>query len=128
MTAARQAGYRPGLVDLGTGLISREIFVNDEIYREEQERIFARAWLLPLGMKARFLTPATSLFAAWERNRLSSAAIAKKEKGPRLSGFLPPSRHEGVPVRRRQHTAFHMSLPCVELFDRWKTGRGSAFT
>ena len=27
--------YRGGLVDLGTGLISREIFVNEEIYAEE---------------------------------------------------------------------------------------------
>ncbi len=38
-------GYRPGLVDLATGQISREIFVNDDIYAEEQERVFARSWL-----------------------------------------------------------------------------------
>ena len=38
-------GYRPGLVDLTTGQISREIFVNDDIYAEEQERVFARSWL-----------------------------------------------------------------------------------
>ena len=38
-------GYRSGLVDLRVGEISREIFVNEEIYAEEQERIFARAWL-----------------------------------------------------------------------------------
>jgi hypothetical protein len=37
--------YRGGLVDLGTGLISREIFVNEEIYAEELERVFPRAWL-----------------------------------------------------------------------------------
>ena len=39
------AGYRRGLVNLNKGQISREIFVSDEIYREEQERLFARAWL-----------------------------------------------------------------------------------
>ena len=44
MTAGEQ-GYRPGLVDVSTGQISREIFVNEEIYREELERLFARAWL-----------------------------------------------------------------------------------
>ena len=33
MMTARTQGYRPGLVDLGTGQISREIFVNEEIYR-----------------------------------------------------------------------------------------------
>jgi len=39
------SGYRHGLVDLAVGRISREIFVNESIYREEQERVFARAWL-----------------------------------------------------------------------------------
>src|SRR5262245_45934623 len=45
MAMNRRQGYRPGLVDLGAGEISREIFVNEDIYAEEQERIFARAWL-----------------------------------------------------------------------------------
>ena len=45
MMTARNIGYRPGLVDLASGQISREIFVNSEIYAEEQEKIFARAWL-----------------------------------------------------------------------------------
>src|SRR5277367_4920930 len=38
-------GYRPGLVDIASGQISREIFVNDDIYAEEKERVFARSWL-----------------------------------------------------------------------------------
>ena len=38
-------GYRPGMVDLQSGRISREIFVNDAIYRQELERLFTRAWL-----------------------------------------------------------------------------------
>jgi phenylpropionate dioxygenase-like ring-hydroxylating dioxygenase large terminal subunit len=46
MATARTSSYRPGLVDLAAGQISREIFVNDEIYQEELERVFARAWLL----------------------------------------------------------------------------------
>ena len=37
-------GYRPGLVDLASGTISREIFVNEAIYAEELERVFARSW------------------------------------------------------------------------------------
>jgi outer membrane protein assembly factor BamB len=45
MVAARTSGYRTGLVDTATGQISREIFVNDEIYQEELERVFTRAWL-----------------------------------------------------------------------------------
>ena len=33
------------LVDTDSGLISRRIFIDDEIYQEELERIFARCWL-----------------------------------------------------------------------------------
>src|SRR5262249_37711048 len=42
---ATNQGYRPGLVNMAAGQISREIFVNEEIYQEEQERLFARVWL-----------------------------------------------------------------------------------
>ena len=45
MAITERQGYRPGLVDLRLGEISREIFVNEEIYAQEQERVFARAWL-----------------------------------------------------------------------------------
>src|SRR5207244_4461256 len=37
--------YRPGMVDLKAGRLSREIFVSDAIYHAELERLFARAWL-----------------------------------------------------------------------------------
>jgi len=38
------SGYRSGMVDLRSWEVSREIFVNEQIYAEELERIFARAW------------------------------------------------------------------------------------
>ena len=44
MVTAQRLGYRRGLVDPDRR-ISREIFVNDEIYWEEPERVFARSWL-----------------------------------------------------------------------------------
>ena len=34
-----------GLVDIERGIISREMFVNEEIDRREQEQVFAHAWL-----------------------------------------------------------------------------------
>ena len=34
------------LVDLENGHVGREIFVNEAIYQQEQEQIFARTWLL----------------------------------------------------------------------------------
>jgi len=33
------------LIDMTAGEISREIFVNEELYQQEKEKIFARAWL-----------------------------------------------------------------------------------
>ena len=33
------------LLDLENGEISRELFVNEDIYRAEQEHLFSRAWL-----------------------------------------------------------------------------------
>ncbi len=49
MATARKSrsknGHSDSLVDLDAGLISREVFVNPEIYAQEQEQLFARAWL-----------------------------------------------------------------------------------
>ncbi len=33
------------LVNLETGVVSRDIFVDEDIYQREQEQIFARTWL-----------------------------------------------------------------------------------
>jgi phenylpropionate dioxygenase-like ring-hydroxylating dioxygenase large terminal subunit len=33
------------LVDTERGIVSREIFVNDGLFADEQEKLFARAWL-----------------------------------------------------------------------------------
>ena len=38
-------GSLVGLVDVDRGVVSREIFVSEEIYRQELEQVFARAWL-----------------------------------------------------------------------------------
>ena len=44
------------LVDLEKGHISREIFVNEAIYQQEQEQIFARTWLF-VGHESQVTTP-----------------------------------------------------------------------
>ena len=38
-------GSLDGLVDIERGIVSREIFVSEEIYRQELDQVFARAWL-----------------------------------------------------------------------------------
>lgn len=45
MATKTKGRFVDGLVDLKSGQISREIFVNEEIYAEEQEQVFTRAWL-----------------------------------------------------------------------------------
>ena len=55
MTAGEH-GYRSGLVDLAKGQLSRELFVNDEIYQQELERVFARAWLF-VGHESQIANP-----------------------------------------------------------------------
>ena len=45
MARATKRNGMNGLVDVHTGLISREIFVNEAIYQQEQEQVFTRAWL-----------------------------------------------------------------------------------
>ena len=61
-------GYRNGLVDPNAGRISREIFVNEEIYRQELERLFARAWLF-VGHESQIPKPGDSLSRGWARSR-----------------------------------------------------------
>jgi phenylpropionate dioxygenase-like ring-hydroxylating dioxygenase large terminal subunit len=95
MTAARQAGYRPGLVDLGSGLISREIFVNDEIYREEQERIFARAWLY-LGHESQIPNPDDFFVSSMGEE----SVILCRDRAGQIRAFLNSCRHRGMKVCR----------------------------
>ena len=45
MAVTFQPSAYSGMVDRDQGMVSREIFVNADIYAEEQERIFTRAWL-----------------------------------------------------------------------------------
>ena len=57
----RAGGRRPGF-------ISREIFVNEEIYRQEQEQVFARAWLF-IGHESQIPGPGDFFGRPWARSR-----------------------------------------------------------
>ena len=63
-----------GLVDLTAGEISREIFVNEEIYPEEMEQVFGRAWLF-VGHESQVPNPGDFVVSAMgEESRSSCAA------------------------------------------------------
>jgi phenylpropionate dioxygenase-like ring-hydroxylating dioxygenase large terminal subunit len=95
MTTARSTGYRSGLVDLKSGQISREIFVNEEIYAEEQEKIFARSWLF-VGHESQIPNPGD--FAASAMGE--EAVIMCRDRAGEVHVFLNSCRHRGMKVCR----------------------------
>ena len=95
MMTARTQGYRPGLVDLGTGQISREIFVNEEIYREELERVFARAWLF-VGHESQIPNPGDFFVSGMGEE----SVILCRDRASQIHVFLNSCRHRGMKVCR----------------------------
>ena len=57
------------IVNLDEGQISREIFVNEDIYAQEQEQVFSRKPGSSWATKRRFPSRATTSFPAWARSR-----------------------------------------------------------
>ena len=55
------------MIDTERGNISREIFVSPELYREELEKLFTRAWLF-VGHESQIPSLATSSSPAWARS------------------------------------------------------------
>jgi phenylpropionate dioxygenase-like ring-hydroxylating dioxygenase large terminal subunit len=92
-------GAKPGslgsLVDIDRGIVSREIFVNDEIYRRELEQVFARAWLF-VGHESR--VPRAGDYLASSMGEES--VILCRDRGGRVHVFLNSCRHRGMKVFR----------------------------
>ncbi len=92
---AHIAGYRPGLVDLASGQVSREIFVNDEIYAQEQERVFARAWLF-VGHESQIPNPGDYFVSRMGEE----SVILTRDRAGAAHVFLNSCRHRGMKVCR----------------------------
>src|SRR6266436_2190782 len=95
MAAARISGYRTGLVDMATGQISREIFVNDEIYQEELERVFTRAWLF-VGHESQIPNPGDFFVSSMGEE----SVILCRDRAHKARVFLNSCRHRGMKVCR----------------------------
>ncbi len=88
-------GSAKSLVDLQRGEISREVFVNENLYREELERIFARAWLY-VGHESQIRRPGDYFVSCMGEE---SVILTRDPKGqPRV--FLNTCRHRGMKVCR----------------------------
>src|SRR6266566_4683516 len=95
MATALEQGYRPGLVDMAAGQISREIFVNEEIYQEELERLFARVWMF-VGHESQIAKPGDYFVSGMGEE---SVILCRDRRGE-IHVFLNSCRHRGMKVCR----------------------------
>jgi PAH dioxygenase large subunit len=94
--AAGNGRLRPGeWVDARQGLVSREVFVSDEIWRLEMERIFDRSWV--------FLAHETEIPKAGDfvSRKLGTAPVILVRDGDgAVHGLLNSCRHRGATICR----------------------------
>ena len=95
MTIADEHGSMRGLVDLEHGIISREIFVSEEIYRQQLEQVFARAWLF-VGHESQVPHPDDYVVS---RMGEESVILTRDRQGD-LHVLLNTCRHRGMKVCR----------------------------
>jgi phenylpropionate dioxygenase-like ring-hydroxylating dioxygenase large terminal subunit len=93
--ASAQPGDLKSLVDVERGIISREIFVSDEVYRQELERIFARSWLF-VGHESQIPKPGDYLSSCMGEE----SVILCRDRSGRIRVFLNSCRHRGMKVCR----------------------------
>jgi phenylpropionate dioxygenase-like ring-hydroxylating dioxygenase large terminal subunit len=95
MARAGTQGYQHGLVDLASGHISREIFVNEAIYQQELEQVFARAWLF-IGHESQIPKPGDYFVSC----RGEESVMLCRDLEERIHVFLNTCRHRGMKVCR----------------------------
>jgi nitrite reductase/ring-hydroxylating ferredoxin subunit len=83
------------LIDLDRGIIGREVFVNEEVYRQEQEQIFARAWLL-VGHESQIPKAGDYLVSSMGEE----SVILCRDRAGLIHVFLNSCRHRGMKVCR----------------------------
>ncbi|MPZ13602.1 MAG: Rieske 2Fe-2S domain-containing protein [Chloroflexi bacterium] len=83
------------LVDKERGLVSREIFLSEEIYQQELEQIFARAWLF-VGHESQIPNPGDFVLSRMG----DEPVIVVRDRNRRVHVFLNSCRHRGNRVCR----------------------------
>jgi len=84
-----------GCVDIAHGLISRRIFVDEDIYRAELEKVFPRAWLF-LGHESQLPNPGDFITTYMGQDPV----LVWRDSRSRIGAFLNSCRHRGVKLCR----------------------------
>jgi len=95
MTTVARPGMASGLVNLADGTISREIFVDEAIYQQELEQIFARAWLF-VGHESQVPNPDDYFVSRMGEE----SVILTRDRQQQLHVLLNTCRHRGMKVCR----------------------------
>ncbi len=84
-----------GLVDTDSGLLDRAIFTDEQIYAQEQRRVFATSWLF-LAHEDQLKKPG-SFFTTYMGE---DPVIVTKDKSKTIRAYLNSCRHRGARVCR----------------------------
>ena len=81
------------MIDLERGLISRDIFARDDIFNEEQEKLFTRAWLF-VGHES-LIPEAGDYFLS---RMGTESVIVSRDRARQIHVLLNTCRHRGMKV------------------------------
>ncbi|MFD4838767.1 aromatic ring-hydroxylating dioxygenase subunit alpha [Achromobacter sp. NPDC058515] len=86
------------MVDLKSGIISREIFSDKDVFQEELEKVFTRAWLF-VGHESQIPNPGD-----YYTSRMGAeSVILTRDKKKQVHVFLNSCRHRGMKVCQYDH-------------------------
>src|SRR5260221_511745 len=95
MTAQSRASSSEEWVDVQRGLVSREIFVSDDVCRLELERIFGRTWIF-LAHETEVPKPGDFV----SRNMGQTPVVVVRDNEGKINVLLNSCRHRGAKVCR----------------------------
>jgi phenylpropionate dioxygenase-like ring-hydroxylating dioxygenase large terminal subunit len=83
-------------IDTENGTLARELYVNEDIFWQEQEQIFRRCWLF-LGHESQIPNPGDFYIA---RMGTEEVVVVRDRKDKQIRAFLNSCRHRGEKVCR----------------------------